>query len=230
MSEKQQVLRKDTRATRSQLITAAEQLFAEKGFSNVTCGEINDKALQKNKTSLQYHFGGKDEVLQSILEKHLSRIDIERGRILDELEQKVEISPREVASAIVLPLAARLADPDGGLDYIRLSSKLIGAIGPSFLSIAHLESNVFTKRTEQLTLRVTSRLPDQIQFVRSMLAVTMIFNGLADYAEIVSEENTSVTDIQKDLFITGLIDAVEVLLVQPASPESRRIAASGKAK
>ena len=230
MSEKKQVLRKDTRATRAQLITAAERLFAEKGFSNVTCGEINDKALQKNKTSLQYHFGGKDEVLQSILEKHLSRIDIERGRILDELEQKVEIIPREVASAIVLPLAARLADPDGGLDYIRLSSKLIGAIGPSFLSIAHLESNVFTKRTEQLTLRVTSRLPDQIQFVRSMLAVTMIFNGLADYAEILSEENNSVTDIQKDLFITGLIDAVEVLLVQPASPESRRIAASGKVK
>ena len=50
----QKVARGD--ATRQALMKAAEQLFAEKGPSNVTIREIVEKAGQKNESALQYHF------------------------------------------------------------------------------------------------------------------------------------------------------------------------------
>ena len=44
--------------TRTQLMRAAERLFAERGIEVVSLREINRAAAQRNATALQYHFGG----------------------------------------------------------------------------------------------------------------------------------------------------------------------------
>lgn len=101
-------LRKDTQATRLQLIKIAEKLFAEKGFDNVTLGKINLASGQKNRSALQYHFGGKQQLLEVISHKHLALIDADRNKMLDQLQGRSTLRSRDVAAAVVLPLANHL--------------------------------------------------------------------------------------------------------------------------
>jgi AcrR family transcriptional regulator len=54
-------IRKDAQETRSRLLAAAAEVFAEKGFWEATHAEICEKA-QANTASVNYHFGSKENL------------------------------------------------------------------------------------------------------------------------------------------------------------------------
>ena len=56
----------DSYRTRSAIIEAAGQLFAEKGFTGVTVREITNKA-EANLSALNYHFGTKEGLYHEVL-------------------------------------------------------------------------------------------------------------------------------------------------------------------
>lgn len=53
--------RRDGAATRSRLLDAASEVFAEKGYARATVGEIC-RLARANPAAISYHFGGKDEL------------------------------------------------------------------------------------------------------------------------------------------------------------------------
>lgn len=53
------VLRQDAARTRKSLLTAASEVFAEKGYRNATIAEISERA-GTNVAAISYHFGGKE--------------------------------------------------------------------------------------------------------------------------------------------------------------------------
>src|SRR4051812_50005642 len=65
---------RDSTITREKLIRAAEYLFARQGF-DVPIRDIQERAGQRNATALQYHFGGKRELVAAIIEKHSAPAD-----------------------------------------------------------------------------------------------------------------------------------------------------------
>src|SRR6185369_171346 len=99
--------------TRDKLLSAAEQLFAERGVDAVSLREITRAAGARNVIAVQYHFEDRAGVLTAILAKHLPDVDARRHALLDELEANGEPTARGIAGALVRPLAAKLADPDG---------------------------------------------------------------------------------------------------------------------
>ncbi|MET0144167.1 MAG: helix-turn-helix domain-containing protein [Ilumatobacteraceae bacterium] len=107
------------------LIAAAERLFATRGIDGVSLREINREAQQRNTTSLQYHFGDREGLLHAIIEKHGREIDARRNALLDQYETNRVPALRPLASAFVLPLVAKLQDPDGGRAYLRIAAELI---------------------------------------------------------------------------------------------------------
>jgi AcrR family transcriptional regulator len=122
-------------ATRDQLVAAAELLFAERGIDGVSLREINAAAGQRNSTALQYHFGGREGLVRAVLVKHGPEIESRRHQLLDAYEagghpvdESVtarKVAVRELAGALVRPLATKLADPDGGRAYLQVSAQLI---------------------------------------------------------------------------------------------------------
>ena len=60
--------RSDALATRSRLLTAAGEVFAERGFHSATIKEITDRA-DASIASVNYHFTGKDELYASVLKR-----------------------------------------------------------------------------------------------------------------------------------------------------------------
>ncbi|HVA05519.1 MAG TPA: TetR family transcriptional regulator [Acidimicrobiales bacterium] len=63
-------------ATRDRLIDVALQLFAERGFSATTVGDIEEGAgLTRRGRAFYRHFASKDEVLAACLERHLRDVE-----------------------------------------------------------------------------------------------------------------------------------------------------------
>jgi len=59
--------------TREQILGAAENLFAEKGFSNTSIRDITEKA-DCNLAAVNYHFHGKENLYIEVFRLHMSRI------------------------------------------------------------------------------------------------------------------------------------------------------------
>lgn len=67
--------------TKERLIDAAERLFAEQGFARTSLRDITT-AAGANLASVNYHFGGKDGLLEAIFDRRLAPVNSERLRVL----------------------------------------------------------------------------------------------------------------------------------------------------
>ena len=72
----------DPTATRDKLLDAAAALFAERGVANVSLAEIVRAADQRNRSALHYHFGGRDQVVEAILARHVPALRERRLALL----------------------------------------------------------------------------------------------------------------------------------------------------
>ena len=72
------------RQTREALLDAAEELFASEGVANVTLASITQLAKQRHGGAIHYYFGGRDGLLEAILDRHQA--------ILDEMRMDAPVS------------------------------------------------------------------------------------------------------------------------------------------
>src|SRR5207248_10010107 len=101
--------------TSDKLLRAALHLFARQGLE-VPLRDINELAGQRNASALHYHFGGRPELGQAIIDRY-SMTDEEHAAIEAELRSGPH-EIREVVEGLVRRSCAWLATPDGR-DYIR---------------------------------------------------------------------------------------------------------------
>jgi AcrR family transcriptional regulator len=118
--------------TRARLITAAERLFAERGVDGVSLNEINRDAGQRNASALQYHFGDRAGLLKAIMDKHGPDVDARRDVLLQQYRDAGQADLRALAAALVLPVAAKLSDADGGREFLRICAELVNRPDPQF--------------------------------------------------------------------------------------------------
>lgn len=109
---------------RLRILRAAERLMAAHGIDGVSLREINREAGQKNASAIQYHFGNKQQLLVAVLARHQAITGPRRTELLDAWEHADRADDlRGLAEALVLPFVERLADPDGGRDYVQVASE-----------------------------------------------------------------------------------------------------------
>jgi AcrR family transcriptional regulator len=219
-------VRQDTAATKARIISIAEKLFAKKGVENVTLAEINQRAGQKNRSALQYHFGGKKELIDAIMNKHLECIDDDRNRLLDSIAGSESVTTRAIAEAIVIPLANRLEAP-GGLSYIRITAQLFGDRDFPYLHQDDIASHFASERLWAVIDKADIELSEPLMFSRTILILSMLFNGLSNYTQISAFGKKLPEGVDNDLFILDLIDNVHVLLdTKPSEATQKKIGLS----
>lgn len=90
--------------TKFRILDAAEQLFAERGFSDTSLRQITGRA-EVNLASVNYHFGSKKELIRAVLSRYLEQfmpqLDLALVALLDDRRQPTMV---EVFSAFVEPL------------------------------------------------------------------------------------------------------------------------------
>lgn len=81
---------------REQLINAAEDLFAEKGFDGTSVRDIAQKA-DMNLAMISYYFGSKEKLLQILIEQRFAS----SLELLDELQRNTTMTPWEKIERVI---------------------------------------------------------------------------------------------------------------------------------
>lgn len=200
--------------TRARLISAAEQLFAERGIDGVSLREINRASGAKNAVAVQYHFEDRAGVIRAIVDKHRPAVEGRRHELLDEHEAAGKAELRSLADALVRPLADKLIDPDGGLEYLQIQAELVN-------------------RTNVRRSRADEDRNDSIQRWRAMVGPFLgedaerlhrRFTVIRFSAAELGRRAASGRHRDDRLFISHLVDLVTALLVAPNSPETLALA------
>lgn len=200
--------------TRERILTAAERLFAANGVGAVSLREINREAGAKSASAVQYHFTDRSGVVGAILDKHKGAVDARRHAVLDHCEAEGTLGLRDLSGALVRPLAAKLADPDGGPEYLRINAELVNTPRP----------------------RLDERTPDpgdSIQRWRAMVEPQLDpdatrlhrrFTAIRFCAVELGRRAATAPHTDDRLFVEHLVDLTAALLGAPVSPETQRLA------
>ena len=71
------------KSIRNLLLDTAEELLLENGPDAVSLRAIGREAGQKNQSALQYHFGGRESLMQAILDRRLMQVEEKRQTLVD---------------------------------------------------------------------------------------------------------------------------------------------------
>jgi AcrR family transcriptional regulator len=202
--------------TRARLISAAERLFAERGIDGVSLREINRASGARNAVAVQYHFEGRAGVVRAIIAKHRPAVESRRHELLDEYEAAGRDDLWTLAGALVRPLAAKLDDPDGGPEYLRIHAELV---------------NSTTSPERHAEPPADPR--DSIQRWRTLVGPFLgedaerlhrRFTAIRFSAAEIGRRATYSARSDDRLFVSHLTDLVTALLLAPSSEETLRLA------
>ncbi len=206
--------------TRERLIAAAEELFAASGIEAVSLREIVRASGARNTTALQYHFGDRAGLVRAVLEKHHLDVDIRRHAMLDAYEAEGEPDISALARALVQPLAAKLADPDGGIAYLQILAELMNRAQPALDPAAFDDPDDSMFRWRELMAPVLTE--DALRLHRRFVVLRFAVVELARRADTAPH-----TDDR--LFVSHLVDLVTALLSAPPSAQTLRLASAREA-
>ncbi|GAY10813.1 TetR/AcrR family transcriptional regulator [Pseudonocardia sp. N23] len=216
----------DGRDTRSRLLTAAEELFAERGSDAVSLREIGRAAGARNVIAAQYWFTDRDGLVQALLDRHAPEVEAHRHRLLDafaagELAGAVVGGPdageavHELAAALVEPLAVKLGQGAAGAGYLRTVADLLTRPVPSMAPLALDRPDGSITRWRALLEPLLE--PDAVELHRRFLTVRFVAVEMAQRAR-------SGRDDQR-LFVSQLVDAAAGLLGSRVSTRTRALRA-----
>jgi len=167
--------------TKSRIIDAAEQLFMEHGFEATSLRSLT-AAAGVNLAAVNYHFGSKEELFQTVLTRRLDPMNQERIDLLERLEREAGERPvacEKILSAMLIP-ALRLARDEkrGGKNFLRLLGRAYADPAPfirHFLSGQYADmigrfKEAFLKALPHLTRQ---ELTWRLHFVMGALSYTL---------------------------------------------------------
>lgn len=205
------------RDTRSRLISTAERLLAERGIDGVSLREISRESGARNAIATQYHFSDRAGLVAAILAKHQPAVEAARHALLDDFEAATGSADRPpaqmvraLAGALVRPLAAKLADPDGGPEFLQIHAEILER-DPAAAS-ASSDSVARWRRLADPLLE-----PDAVRLHRR-------FTALLHTATELGRRARSGPHADDRLFTSYLVDVVSAILSFPVSAETRSLA------
>jgi AcrR family transcriptional regulator len=115
-----------TEETRSCILAAAEQLFAEHGYAGASVRKITALA-GVDLGAVRYHFGSKDALFGEVLQRRLEPLCRRRLELLDELERRWgrRAPPvEEIIRVFLEPALTLLSDEDHGRYWVKLLGRV----------------------------------------------------------------------------------------------------------
>ena len=114
--------------TRERILDAAERLFMAHGYEGTSMRQITGEAAV-NLAAVNYHFGSKESLIQEVFRRRLDWLNVERMRVLDELESAAGGRPLQPAQIVdgFFGTLFRLAKDEqrGGMTFLRLLGRTL---------------------------------------------------------------------------------------------------------
>ncbi len=204
--------------TRAALLSAAERLFAERGIDGVSLREINRASGARNAIAVQYHFDDRAGVVQAILAKHRNDIEARRHALLDQYEAAGAEDLRALVGALVRPQAAKLADLDGGPEFLQIQADLVNRPQPAMDGREEGAEDDELDSTYRWRALVAPLIdPEAVRLHRR-------FTAILHCAVELGRRFRSGPHADDRLFTSYLVDVVTAILAAPVSDETSRLA------
>lgn len=118
--------------TKERLLDAAEWLFAKHGFASTSLRDITAHA-EANLASVNYHFGGKEALMEAVFERRLGPVNRGRLELLDEYEAEAggkAIKLQKLLWAFLAPPFRHMHEAgEAGRHFMQLVGRVHGAPG-----------------------------------------------------------------------------------------------------
>jgi AcrR family transcriptional regulator len=201
-------------STREKLLDAAARLFAERGIDAVSLAEIVRASGQRNTSAVQYHFGGRDDLLLAILELYVPVIRARRLELLAVAEVE-GADARSAAEAIVRPLTELAQRGWRERAYLQIGSELTATLDRAPRAVRTvLRKTAGFEAMALLTTRCPP-LPDEIWAERSRLMYPFIGRAAADRARRLDQHGTNQV-LPDDRFVENLVNMLLGAMTAPA--------------
>ena len=210
-----------TTSTRSRLLRAAEQLFADHGVAGTSTRAILREAGQRNESALQYHFGGREGLIEALYLERGAQVDEQREAMLRELDDNDDLSVRRLCELAFLP-PVKLAQRD---PEFATFLKVVGQL--AFLPSQKLQESqaryegAALARVKDL-LKTILDLPPELVRQRGDLMNRLAAISLAQWAR----SDRPFDGRETNLFFESVLDAMSAILDGPVSEATERCLAS----
>jgi AcrR family transcriptional regulator len=142
--------------TKARLLQVAEELFAEQGLDRVSIRDITDVA-RENVAAINYHFGGKDELIAAVFERRVGPVNRARLAELERLEKMTGSKPakvEDIVAAFIRPaVVCCQEDEKGSKVFARLFGRCLSETRPEVEILLRKQFQPVVKRMEEMLLR-----------------------------------------------------------------------------
>lgn len=101
-------------STKERILSAAETLFAQRGFDGASLRELTSIA-GVNLAAVNYHFGSKDKLIEQVFKRRLDALNQQRLAALSAVQQRDDHGLSDVLGAFIRPALELSHDAGGGL-------------------------------------------------------------------------------------------------------------------
>lgn len=145
--------------TKSRILDVAEELFAEEGLDRVSIRDITEKA-EVNLAAVNYHFGGKDELIAAVFARRLAPLNDARIKALQQIRgASGNKAPRveEILAAFIRPTLTCCTEGNkGGGAFAKLFGRCLAEPRPGVESLLRRQ---FEPLVEELDSALMKALP-----------------------------------------------------------------------
>ena len=185
-------------STKERILTAAEALFAQRGFEAASLRQLTS-AAGVNLAAVNYHFGSKDHLVEQVFKRRLDQLNARRMSALKQISGQPETTLEDLLSAFIRPALDLSHDGGGGL-FMRVLAR---AFAEHDDSLRKFLSENYGHVMRQFTAEFARLLPNlskeelywRIDLVTGALTHAMSGFGIiqrkSDVSEVIHREQTA---------------------------------------
>jgi AcrR family transcriptional regulator len=110
--------------TKEKILDTAERLIADQGFAGTSLRQIISEA-QVNLAAVHYHFGSKQELLDQLIFRKVTRVNSERGAMLSQFENEAGVQPVAVEKILKAYFEPMIEAGSSDPQFVRLMGRMI---------------------------------------------------------------------------------------------------------
>ena len=198
----------DPTATREKLLDAATALFAERGVADVSLAEIVRAADQRNASAVHYHFGGKDQMVEAILARHVPEL---RTRRLELLAQADDV--RSVAEALIRPVTELAQRGWRERAYLQIGAELAGQLERTTPEMRRWFRETAGPEVMAL-LEERCDVPPEVWRERALIGNAFVGRAAADRARALDRGEVALDD---EAWVANLVDMFVGMMTAPVT-------------
>lgn len=206
--------------TKARILAAAERLFAAQGIEGTSMREISTAAGLANTSSVQYHFGSKEDLLDSLFIDRMIKMEEARRIMLARAEKDGALGDvKALMSMICLP-HLNLVGADGRSTYAEFLAQYLLRYRPPLRPLPNLAGqpvpvNLF--RLQELLHRALAPIPDEV-IVRRLVTGVLTFLTVLINNRSFARDGEGRDGERRDSLRSALADALDQISVSMALP------------